>query len=140
MSLKIAMRLDAELMRETLYGDDRGLDTICWSSGGTMLRLEGRRRAFWSSLQHVSESRVTTSMSYAAACSMLRQQSSHQHPALREHVDVQRQLIAQSSVPLLHYCWTRLLCTRWGATPLSCNTAPQLTAVWTRKIVSWRSL
>ena len=76
MSLKIAIRLDAELVRATLYGDDRGLDTICWSFGGTMLMLEGRRRAFWSSLQLVSESGVTTSKYYAAACSMPRQQSS----------------------------------------------------------------
>jgi hypothetical protein len=46
-SLKIALRLDDELTRRALYGEDRGLDVNCWWSGGIMARLEGRLCAFW---------------------------------------------------------------------------------------------
>lgn len=49
-SLKIAMRLDDELRRAPLCGDDRGLDVNGWLSGGIMVRFEGLLRAFWVSL------------------------------------------------------------------------------------------
>jgi hypothetical protein len=67
-SLKIAIRLDAELTRRTLYGDNRGLDADCSWSGGIMERLEGRLRDFWVSLQLVSEYTITTSNHAAARC------------------------------------------------------------------------
>lgn len=51
-SLKIAMRLDVELTRAPLNGEDRGLVVNCWLSGGIMVRLEGGLRlAFWVFLQ-----------------------------------------------------------------------------------------
>jgi hypothetical protein len=71
-SLKIAIRLDVELVRAALRGEDRGVDVNCWWSGGTMVRFEGRfRSAFWVFLQQVSEYTTSTLKHTAASLRML---------------------------------------------------------------------
>lgn len=85
MSLNMATRLDAELTRLALYGDDRGVASHCSWSGGIMERLEGRLRDFWVSLQLVSEYTITTSK-HACSCLLHACAWSHHSCRLRIHV------------------------------------------------------
>lgn len=139
-SLKMAMRLDVELRRGALYGDDRGLDVSAWWSGGMMIRSEGRLRTFWASLQRVSEYMVTTSKHPAAARCMLCSQSPSS--CIARHVDAHHcQFIALLlPIPLLLWRhWARCPWTRWATVHLFCSTALHWNAVSTKKTASWNS-
>lgn len=139
-SLKIAMRLDVELTRAALYGDDRGLDVNCWWSGGTMIRLEGRLRAFWVSLQPVSEYTVTTSKRPAAARCILLPTATIVHG----HVYAHCQLIVGHQrpvpVPLLPGCYcAHRLSYRWAVDHPFCSMALHWSGVSTKRTASWNS-